>query len=151
MIARASRHGLWWSRIAHSRVPQVLSGGGLRSMWVASGQSQCRNEDPVPLALFDRACSWRNMAIEALEDAGQAYRIVFSGESVAGIKAAIENGFGRTGWTVNSSYPTSCGVTNRTLGQHQPRLWLRKQWFAQEAPGILDRAKSLCLVPGGAN
>ncbi len=62
------------------------------TVWVASRQYQCRNEEPVSLALFDRSCWWRDMAIEALEDAGQPYRIVFSSASVAGIKAAIATG-----------------------------------------------------------
>ena len=60
--------------------------------WVASRLWRCRDEEPIPLALFDRACAWRDVAIQALEDAGQPYRIVFSSESTAGIKAAIATG-----------------------------------------------------------
>ena len=60
--------------------------------WVASRPYRCRDEEPVPLALFDRACAWRDVATRALEDAGQPYRIVFSSESTAGIKAAIATG-----------------------------------------------------------
>lgn len=60
--------------------------------WVASRPWRCRHEEPIPLALFDRACAWRDVAIQALEDAGQPYRIVFSSESTAGIKAAIATG-----------------------------------------------------------
>ena len=60
--------------------------------WVASRPYRCRNEEPVPLALFDRACAWRDVAIQALEDVGQPYRIVFSSESTAGIKAALATG-----------------------------------------------------------
>lgn len=61
-------------------------------VWVASRPWRCRDGEPVPLALFDRACAWRDVAIQALEDAGQPYRIVFSSESTAGIKAAIATG-----------------------------------------------------------
>ena len=61
-------------------------------MWVASRRYQHRIEEPVPLALYDRSCSWRDMVIDALEDAGQPYRIVFSSESTAGIKAAVATG-----------------------------------------------------------
>jgi DNA-binding transcriptional LysR family regulator len=60
--------------------------------WVASRPYQCRSDEPVPLALFDRSCWWRDMTIEALEGAGQPYRIVFSSESVSGIKAAVATG-----------------------------------------------------------
>ena len=61
-------------------------------VWVASRQFECRSEEPVPLALFDRSCSWRDVAIEALEGVGQPYCIVVSSESVAGISAAITTG-----------------------------------------------------------
>ena len=61
-------------------------------VWVASRPWRCRDEEPVPLALFDRACAWRDVTIQALENAGQPYRIVFSSESTAGIKAAIATG-----------------------------------------------------------
>jgi len=60
--------------------------------WVASRPWRCGDGEPVPLALFDRACAWRDVAIQALEDAGQPYRIVFSSESTAGIKTAIATG-----------------------------------------------------------
>ncbi len=60
--------------------------------WVASRQVRCRRDEPLPVALFDRSCFWRDLAIEALEQAGQPYRIVLSSESVAGIKAAISSG-----------------------------------------------------------
>ncbi len=60
--------------------------------WVASRQIRCRREEPVPVALFDRSCFWRDMAIGAMERTGQPYRIVLSSESVAGIKAAISSG-----------------------------------------------------------
>ena len=60
--------------------------------WVASRQYRCKPGQTVPLALFDRACYWRDMAVAAMENAGQPYRVVLSSESVAGIKAAISSG-----------------------------------------------------------
>lgn len=47
---------------------------------------------PLPVALFDQACSWRHRAIEALDSAGIDYRIVFSSASVAGVRAGIRAG-----------------------------------------------------------
>lgn len=61
-------------------------------VWVASRQYVCHKEEPVRVALFDRACAWRDMTVQALEDVGQPYQIVFSSESAAGIKAAIATG-----------------------------------------------------------
>jgi len=61
-------------------------------VWVASRPYRCRQDEPLPLALFDRSCWWRDLAIDALKQAGQPYRVAFSSESVFGIKAAIATG-----------------------------------------------------------
>ena len=78
-------------------------------------RTQCRKEERVPLALFDRSCSWRDMAIEALEDAGQPYRIVFSSESVAGIRAAIATGLA-VGVLARSTVESSMHVLDEQQG-----------------------------------
>ena len=83
--------------------------------WVASRPWRCRDDDPVPLALFDRACAWRDVAIQALEDAGQPYRIVFSSESTAGIKAAIATGLA-VGVLARSTLESSMLVLGREHG-----------------------------------
>ena len=87
--------------------------------WVAARPYQRRREEPLPLALFDRACAWRDVAIQALEHAGQPYRIVFSSESTAGIKAAIATGLA-VGVLARSTLESSMHV----LGEQQglPRL-----------------------------
>ncbi len=83
--------------------------------WVASRPWRCRDEEPIPLALFDRACAWRDVAIQALEDAGQPYRIVFSSESTAGIKAAIATGLA-VGVLARSTLESSMHVLGRGHG-----------------------------------
>ena len=83
--------------------------------WVASRPWRCRDEEPVPLALFDRACAWRDVAIQALEDAGQPYRVVFSSESTAGIKAAIATGLA-VGVLSRSTLESSMLVLGREHG-----------------------------------
>jgi len=83
--------------------------------WVASRPYRCRDEEPVPLALFDRACAWRDVVIQALEDAGQPYRIVFSSESTAGIKAAIATGLA-VGVLARSTLESSMLVLGREHG-----------------------------------
>jgi len=61
-------------------------------VWVASRPCRCRRDEPLALALFDRSCWWRDLATDTLQAAGQPYRVAFSSESVAGIKAAIATG-----------------------------------------------------------
>lgn len=60
--------------------------------WVAARGHRPQTRSPLPLALFDRACTWRDLAVEALEAAGVEYRVVYTSESVAGIMAAVRSG-----------------------------------------------------------
>ncbi len=63
-----------------------------QTVWAAEATLSIAEDEPVPLALFDRACWWRDAAIEAMERAGRPYRVAYSSESVAGVKAAIGAG-----------------------------------------------------------
>ena len=63
-----------------------------KTCWVTSKYHSVHEQVPVPVALFDRACWWRDSATEALAKSGKAYRVVFSSESVTGITAAISAG-----------------------------------------------------------
>ncbi|XHC09689.1 LysR substrate-binding domain-containing protein [Labrenzia sp. ac12] len=60
--------------------------------WVMSRYRDLLVEEPVPVALFDRACWWREAALKSLEARGRPYRIAFSSQSVAGVTAAVEAG-----------------------------------------------------------
>ena len=62
------------------------------TVWAAKSDFPLQPGEPVPLALFDRQCWWRDAAVDALKDAGRPYRIAYTSESVAGIKAAIGAG-----------------------------------------------------------
>ncbi len=61
-------------------------------VWAISRQHNLLERDPLPVALFDRACWWRDAALQSLADSGRPYRVVYSSESVTGVAAAIEAG-----------------------------------------------------------
>lgn len=61
-------------------------------VWIAATARVAADREPLPVALFDRACAWRDLALEALNAAGRDYRIVYTSESVAGILAAVRSG-----------------------------------------------------------
>ena len=63
-----------------------------KTHWVTSRYHSIHEQNPVPVALFDRACWWRDSALEALDKVGKPYRVVFNSESVMGISAAISAG-----------------------------------------------------------
>lgn len=63
-----------------------------RTCWMMSRHHDLLFRDPLPIALFDRECWWRDAALEALRAAGHPFRIVYSSQSVAGVAAAIDAG-----------------------------------------------------------
>jgi DNA-binding transcriptional LysR family regulator len=62
------------------------------AVWVGSAFHEVEHRRPLPVALFDRACWWRERCLDLLQKAGVSYEIVCTSESVAGIRAAISAG-----------------------------------------------------------
>lgn len=63
-----------------------------QTVWAGSPALSVQDTEPVPVALFDRACWWRDAALSALDGSKIAYRAAYTSESVAGVKAAIKSG-----------------------------------------------------------
>lgn len=61
-------------------------------MWMASTDRDNAADAILPVALFDRDCWWRQVALADLEAAGCPYRVVFTSESAVGVRAAVEAG-----------------------------------------------------------
>lgn len=55
-----------------------------------------QRDKPVPLVLSPQPCVYRAAAIQALEDAGLSWRLIFSSTSYAGKAAAVKAGMGIT-------------------------------------------------------
>ena len=60
--------------------------------WVGSRTAGVHELDPLPVALFDRACWWRDVSLAALQRSGRPYRIAFASESMTGVAAAVDAG-----------------------------------------------------------
>ena len=63
-----------------------------QTQWMLSRHHDLLSRHPIPVALFDRDCWWRDAALTSLEAMGRPYRITYSSQSVAGVAAAIEAG-----------------------------------------------------------
>ena len=61
--------------------------------WLEAPGQRLSRRRPLPVALFDQACSWRHKALAALDAAGLDYRVVFTSASVAGVRAGIRAGY----------------------------------------------------------
>lgn len=84
-------------------------------VWVGRDRRVLNPDEKLPLALFDRSCFWRDVAIAAMETIGQPFRVVFSSESTAGIKAAISSGLA-VGLLGRSAVDGSMRVLDEDLG-----------------------------------
>lgn len=62
-------------------------------VWLQAPGTSLSSRRPLPVALFDHACSWRDRASQALEGAGVDFKVVFTSASVAGVRAGIRAGF----------------------------------------------------------
>ncbi len=60
--------------------------------WVTSRHHDLLAQSPLPVALFDRDCWWRDAALDALNGMNRPYRVIYSSQSVQGITAAVEAG-----------------------------------------------------------
>jgi|SRR5215471_3402816 len=66
-----------------------------RLHWIASRRYPIDfRRDPLPLAVFEQGCLYRNRAIHALEAAGRAWHIAYSSPNLPGIQAAVSAGLG---------------------------------------------------------
>jgi DNA-binding transcriptional LysR family regulator len=58
-------------------------------VWMSSRQYDFADTEVLPIALFDRACWWRDLALSSVEEAGQRYKVIFTSESAVGVRAAV--------------------------------------------------------------
>lgn len=61
-------------------------------VWAAAADRAVARARPVPVALFDRACWWRDLALDALDRAGLKWRPVLTSPSTWGVRAAVAAG-----------------------------------------------------------
>jgi DNA-binding transcriptional LysR family regulator len=61
-------------------------------VWITSEKYSPHRLDPLPVALAAGDCSWRRVAVRALEDAGRRYRIAYTSETQAGCLTPVVAG-----------------------------------------------------------
>jgi DNA-binding transcriptional LysR family regulator len=83
--------------------------------WLAHPDFRWDPSTPLPLVLFEAPCTFRRMALEALDRAGLAWRVSFSSPSLSGLWAAVAAGLGVTVRTELATPP-------RVVPVRSPRL-----------------------------
>lgn len=61
-------------------------------VWAARDGTVWPQDQPVPLAILERSCHWRDLPKSALNNAGRAYHIAFQSSSFTSLKAALRSG-----------------------------------------------------------
>nr|WP_042445343.1 LysR substrate-binding domain-containing protein [Azospirillum sp. B510] len=64
--------------------------------WVAADGFRADPDGPLPLALLDAPCMFRQHGVERLDGGGHPWRITFTSPSLSGLWAAVEAGLGVT-------------------------------------------------------
>lgn len=65
-------------------------------VWAASERYLIHEDDPLPLALFQKDCPIRHWAIAGLDAVGRAHRVAYTSPSFAGLIAAVTAGLAVT-------------------------------------------------------
>ncbi|CAM5766188.1 transcriptional regulator [Labrys miyagiensis] len=64
--------------------------------WIAAENFEVRAGQPVPLVLLPQPCTYRGLALEALETVGRVGTISCTASSLMGVQAAVAGGLGVT-------------------------------------------------------
>ncbi|MEM6846830.1 MAG: LysR substrate-binding domain-containing protein [Pseudomonadota bacterium] len=84
--------------------------------WVAPMDRALELERPVPLAVWQPTCIWRQIAVETLTDAGIDHRIAFSGWNAAALMMTVHTGL------AVAALPTSFTGPNLRVVEELPDL-----------------------------
>ncbi len=63
-----------------------------RMIWARSRRRELGSDGVLPVALYDRNCWWRDVALASLAAQGRRFRVVFTSESATGVHAAVRAG-----------------------------------------------------------
>ena len=114
----------------------VTSGPGIEAplMWIAGDGWQAAPNKPLPLAVIDAPCPFRNAALQALDDAGLPWEIAMTSPSLPGVLAAVRAGLGITLRTALSLAPGLCVPDAALPGLDPDRVAFRLMAGAPLAP-----------------
>ncbi len=75
--------------------PGAIASWPERLQWVTSREHPVDlDQDPVPLAVAEQGCLYRNQLIHALDAAGRAWHVAYTSPNLHGIQAAVSAGLG---------------------------------------------------------
>jgi DNA-binding transcriptional LysR family regulator len=61
-------------------------------VWITSNKHLTHQQEPLPIAVYDSQCIYRQWAIKSLDGQNRNYRIAFTSPSTSAILAAVKGG-----------------------------------------------------------
>jgi len=58
-------------------------------VWAGKSGGTASIRQPIPLSIANIGCTWRDLAVEALEERGISYRVAYTSDATAGQEAAV--------------------------------------------------------------
>lgn len=115
------------------------------TLWAASPNLQIDAQEPIPLAILERDCWWREAPIRALNACGRAFRVTFKTASFNGLKSAL-----RAGLAIGILPATSFGPGLQRVGpsMNLPELPSARRSLitSKAAPDVLTQAMADAIV-----
>lgn len=119
------------------------------TVWVTSAGHLAHEQEPLPVAMFDQDCWWRDRALKMLDRAGRRYRVAYSSPSIGGLQAAVAAGLA-VGVLGLSTVPAGCRVLTAAEGFRElpgSNIVLRMAGTAP-SPAAAGMAESIRLAFG---
>jgi DNA-binding transcriptional LysR family regulator len=112
--------------------------------WLAAPEFRWSPGTPLPLVVFEPPCTFRRLALEALDRAALPWRVAFSSPSLSGLWAAVAAGLGVTVRTELGTPPRVVRCLDRRLPA-LPSLAFRVEGATEPAPGPLADLRILLI------
>ncbi|MEO1194270.1 MAG: LysR family transcriptional regulator [Pseudomonadota bacterium] len=119
-----------------------LGGEALESeaiVWASRAGVSWPRHKPVPLAILDRQCYWRDLPKKVLDAAGRQHRVAFQSSSFASLQAALRAGFA-VGLLLKSCVGDGLQVLTAAEGFPELPVSKRSILVSQQAPELLSKA-----------
>jgi DNA-binding transcriptional LysR family regulator len=112
--------------------------------WLAAREFRWNPGTPLPLILFEPPCTFRRLALEALDRAAIPWRVAFTSPSLSGLWAAAAAGLGVTARTELGTPPRVVPCLDPRLPA-LPALAFRVEGASEPAPGPLGALRALLI------
>ncbi len=109
--------------------------------WLAASGFRWSPGTPLPLVLFEPPCTFRRLALEALDRAALPWRVAFSSPSLSGLWAAVSAGLGVTVRTELGTPPRIRTLRDRRLPA-LPSMAFRVEAAAEAAQGSVAELRA---------